>query len=204
MPEYWFEERAETSTHWVSTARLRIGFAWTGDRWTHRILASVGGEWMIVASAHEIDPSPSAPGRVVSPAYQQFHFQRTDAGAFALVVGQSGAHHFAASFQVDDDAASRIRVDVADRVRAPDAALACTYRVHLPPSTVVDASPAHVEWEVAGAGRLVISQAGPPDRPGRLVLAELGRSATELQITEDAEPGAPALRCRYAWRIEKS
>src|SRR4051794_35617311 len=101
MPDYRQEESPDR-IHWISSESHRIGFQWTGDRWAHSIWIRTGGDWIRVASSLEHDPSPSSPGRVGCPAYQQFHYQEGASGAVAMLVGQAGPHHFSASFQFEE------------------------------------------------------------------------------------------------------
>ncbi len=101
----------------------------------------------------EGDPERDDPTRVISPAYQQLQFQ-TDGPKIiqALLVGQSGPHHFSAVFAMEEagkpdhvlwpDGAFGgiyIGIDVADRCREPVDALASTYNVAATSSNLVGA-----------------------------------------------------------------
>src|SRR4051812_43482649 len=178
MPEYSAEDRSDRCTRTIRTARLQLSFCWGIDRWHHEVSVRSGAKWLRVAGSSELGPAPDRPGRVSCPAYQQFHYQDGDGRGFALLVGQSGLHHFSASFEVEDGpAASQIRVDVADRVRVDDPWLACTYLAFRTPFAMTVDAPARIAWEIPEAGRLTLSQAGPADRPSRVVVGELTREA---------------------------
>src|SRR5437868_6250030 len=77
---------------------LRLEFRWAADRWTHAIDGVSESGLVRIVRAIEGDPDRDDPARVVSPAYQQLHFQSADGLAQALLVGQSGLHHFSAVF----------------------------------------------------------------------------------------------------------
>lgn len=190
--------RLEQSEHAgaIVLSGFRLAFAWTGDRWTHWI--ELGDVPRRAASAVEGGEADD-PARVVSPAYQQLHFQAGGPGepALALLVGQSGRHHFSAAFAVKEmgGEAVEVVVDVADRCREPIEALACTYRVDLPSGDLVAADPVRAEWSISG-GRLAF-EAMPP---GRIGLAEAGRSATHVQAEARIDPDARTQRCVFLWR----
>jgi hypothetical protein len=132
----------------IVTPDLRLGFRWSGDRWAHAIDLRPG-PWQTVATSVEGEESDGpGPSR---PAYQQLHLQRDGGAAVALAVGQSGDHHYAASFRVEyrawrpphDDPHDRsvaqdrfrsvVTIDVADRCRSRAGATEAQYRVHSPP-----------------------------------------------------------------------
>jgi hypothetical protein len=178
----------------IVTPRLRLTFQWTGDRWSHAL------EWpgVVVARSVESDPrrERDEPARVISPAYQQVGFQRNGARVQALLVGQAGAHHFAAAFTVKEiGGATIVEVDVADRCRSDVSALASTYAVSLTSSDLRDADPARIVWEIAGE-RLTFESAEPPSL---LTLAEAGRSATRVQAGATIRPETATQRWAYRW-----
>ena len=102
----------------IATPGLRLAFRWQMDRWLHAV--EVGPSLRPVAWPIEGDPTRDDPSRVVSPAYQQLEFQEGGGGHQALLVGQSGPHHFSAVFTVrGGEKGAEISVDVADRCRSP-------------------------------------------------------------------------------------
>jgi len=193
-------------TRSIVAGGLRLAFRWTGDRWEHALERRQPGEArpLVVARTIEGDPDRDDPARVVSPTYQQLEFQGDGATRQALLVGQSGPHHFSAVFAVEevprDDrpGASRviiIRVDVADRCRTPVEALACTYLVDAVSDDLVDAGPSLIAWDL-GPDRLTFAAT----EPARVALAEGGRRATQVQALAGPAPGSSTRRCLYSWR----
>jgi hypothetical protein len=178
----------------IVTPTLRLAFRWVDDRWTHSIEPGPSG--VPIARTIEGDPARDDPSRVVSPAYQQLEFQEGGGGMQALLVGQSGPHHFSAVFTVEEsEGGTDIMADVADRCRAPIQALACTYWVDVRSGDIVDASPSGIQWSIA-SGRLAFEVSSP----GSAQLSEAGRRATRVQANASLVPGAYTHRCLYRWR----
>lgn len=180
--------------HAIVTSRLCLTFQWTVDRWSHAL------EWPGVGAARSVESDPrrerDEPARVISPAYQQVGFQRDGARVQALLVGQAGAHHFAAAFTVQETGgATVVEVDVADRCRSDVSALASTYAISLTSSDLRDADPARIVWETGGE-RLTFESAEPPSL---LTLAEAGRSATRVQAGATIHPETATQRWAYRW-----
>ena len=174
---------------------FRLAFLWSVDRWTHAL--EVGDPLQSGVSAFERGEGDD-PCRVVSPAYQQLHFQGGDGGpAQALLVGQSGRHHFSAVYSVEGgiDGAVEVSVDVADRFAGGVEALGCTYRVDLSSGDLISANPEGAVWSVGG-GRLTFGAT----EPGSIGLAESGRSATIVQASAGIDPRARTQRLRFHWR----
>jgi len=179
----------------IATPTLRLAFRWVGDRWTHAL--EVGRDARVpIAWPIEGDPARDDPARVVSPAFQQLEFQEAGSGLQALLVGQSGPHHFSAVFTVEESGGgAAVTVDVADRCRGPVEALASTYWVDAVSGDLVDADESAIRWSVAG-GRLGF-EATPPTRAQ---LSEAGRRATRVQATAPIVAGVHTHRCIYRWR----
>lgn len=176
---------------------LLLEFQWTGDRWAHAL--GIGPDLARVARTVEGDPRRDDPARVVSPAYQQIQFQSGPEGAQALLVGQSGPHHFSAVFTVrDGPGEAGVEVDVADRCRAEVVALACTYRLVLPAGDLIEADAARLVWEPAhlGPGRLALEAPAP----ARVAFDEAGRRAIHVQAEARIDPARHTQRCVYRWR----
>jgi hypothetical protein len=178
----------------IVTPTLRLAFRWVDDRWVHSI--EPGRSGIPIAWTIEGDPSRDDPSRVVSPAYQQLEFQEGGRGLQALLVGQSGPHHFSAVFTVEEsEGGTDIAADVADRCRVPIQALACTYWVDVRSGDLLDADTSGIQWSIA-SGRLAFGASSP----GSAQLSEAGRRATRVQANASLVPGAYTHRCLYQWR----
>lgn len=130
----------------IVTPELRLRFTRLGDRWTHA-LDIRPGPWQTLAEAVEWVSADEDPTRVVSPTYQELHFQQDGAAVLALLVGQAGPHHFSASVRVThrvyaqdkshdfgmEYSESCVEFDAADRCRAEVQSVECNYLVHEPP-----------------------------------------------------------------------
>jgi hypothetical protein len=185
----------------IAAGSLRLAFRWTGHSWLHAVEHLDRDESIprVLALSREGDVARDDPRRVVSPAYQQIHFQGEGPVVQALLVGQSGPHHVSAVFDFEEHARGEvtIRVDVADRCREPVDALASTYVVGARSDALVEADPARAAWSF-GPGRLTFA-AIPP---ARVALAEAGRLATSIQALAGPQPGAATRRYLYTWRWE--
>jgi hypothetical protein len=178
----------------IVTPTLRLAFRWSEDRWIHAI--EPGRSGVPIAWTIEGDPSRDDPSRVVSPAYQQLEFQERGRAIQALLVGQSGPHHFSAVFNVEEsEGGTDIEADVADRCRVPIQAMACTYWVDVRSGDLVDADPSGIQWSL-DSGRLAFGASSP----GSAQLSEAGRRATRVQASASLVPGAYTHRCVYRWR----
>jgi hypothetical protein len=177
---------------------IRLTFEWQGDRWVHRLIQQKVDQSIrrILASTTEGDPDRDEPTRVVSPTYQQLQFQAEGSSWQALLVGQSGPHHFSAVFTLVEEIFGdvSIHVDVADRCRGQVEALASTYTVNARPDELADASPIRASWDF-GPSRLTFV-ARPP---AQVVVAEAGRLATSIQALAGDDPGSATRRLLYYW-----
>jgi hypothetical protein len=185
----------------IESGDFNLSFRWTGARWEHWLEHRGRGllRPRVLAFAVEGDAVRGDPARVISPAYQQLHFQREGEAVQALLVGQSGPHHFSAVFHFEDRASGEVRigVDVADRCRSPIEVLASTYTVDARSDDLVGASPSLAAWDFEPA-RLTFS-AVPPSQ---VSLAEAGRRATQVQALAPPDPGSPTRRFLYTWHWE--
>ena len=187
----------------ISAESLRLAFRWTGHSWTHAIelKGSTSGRPRVLAVALEGDPERDDPARVVSPAYQQLHFQEAEGSSLqALVVGQSGPHHFSAVFTFEEREGGTIAigVDVADRCRGVVEALASTYTVDARSDELIEASPSQAAWDF-DAGRLTFAAI----LPAQVALAEAGRRATQMaQALAGPQAGSSTRRYLYTWLWE--
>jgi hypothetical protein len=176
---------------------FRLDFAWVGDRWAHALQTRAGPDWSPLARAVEGSVNGDDPTHVVGPAYQQFHWQAD--GGRAMLLGQSGPHHFSAVFAVRrDGGAIVVDVELADRCRAAVAALACTYTVESPPAELVEAESGHASWERSGSGRLTFEAIAP----ARVAVAEAGRHRTRVQAVAALDPTGQTHRCSYRWHYQ--
>jgi hypothetical protein len=196
-----------TDRHAIVTSTFRLRLDWTGDRWVHALDVSRRGAWTCLVQSFECDPEKLRPDHVVSPAYQQVQFQRGEKGVQALLVGQSGPHHFSAVLNLKSDVDSRVvlEVDVADRCRAPLLGLAATYQVNLLATDVSAAGPEGVVWLPAGEDEtLSFGPTGPPERRARILLSEVGRARVVVQADTPIVPDASTHRLYYQWGWETS
>jgi hypothetical protein len=195
------DERAIVAPH------LRVVFRRAGNRWTHTVDIRGPGPWSTLAEAVEWDPTRADPTRVVSPVFQEVHFQRDGEDALALLVGQSGSHHFSASFRVlqDLDGAeyprSRVEVDVADRCRSGLTALASTYRVDgAVAGLLLGPGNASYVWEpnCAGSYDACLRMLPGVAIPARIALTE-GHRGWQAQVEAEIDPTSKTQRFRYEW-----
>ncbi len=177
---------------------IRLAFRWTGERWVHSIEHWKVGETVgrVLALSFEGDSLPKDPARVISPVYQQIHFQGEGPQRQALLVGQSGPHHFSAVFTFEERVGGdvSIDVDVADRCRGIVDSLAATYTVDARSDELLDADQSVAVWDFE-PGRLtfaVVSEA-------QCSLVEAGRRATHVQVLAATHPTSSTHRIRYQW-----
>ena len=177
---------------------LRLAFRWTGERWVHRLELQERDQVIprVLAASVEGDPDRDDPTRVVSPAYQQLHFQEDGRSMQALLVGQSGPHHFSAVFTLVEEIFGdvSIHVDVADRCRGPVEAFASTYAVNARSDELADASPIKASWNF---GPDCLAFVARP--PAQVAVAEAGRLATSIQALAGPDPGSATRRLLYDW-----
>lgn len=189
---------------------IRLVFTFTDDRWSHIVLADRLGvlPHALLASHDDDSEEPTDDSTPVRPVYQQLHFQPTDDGFLALLVGQSGHEHFSASihFVESEDGTTHIDFDIAGRrTRDPAGApgLAPTYVVNLPLVAIEEASHRLVRW-VGGdpRGHLMIGTVEAEPNATIVLVSEAGRRGSLVQIYTPGEPVAGARRCRYCWTWE--
>ena len=125
----------------IVTPCCRLVFRRDGERWTHSLISLPTGERLL--ESLESDPDRDDPMRVISPSFQDLHFQDSREGlVLAMLVGQSGPHHFSAVFQVEmvegpivdgvpvrPGSNCQISADVAVRSRSAFESLTSTYSV---------------------------------------------------------------------------
>ncbi len=181
----------------IVVAGLRLEFRRLADRWTHALEIDADPGRRRLLQAVEGDADRDDPARVVSPTYQELHLQQDGSAVLALLVGQSGPHHFSAAFTVREEAgAIVIEADVADRCRSGIAVLSCTYVVEATSGDLLDADTAQASWSLPDLGRLAFEVVAP----GSLALAEGGRRGTQVQAGARITPDAQTHRCQYLWR----
>jgi hypothetical protein len=124
-----------------------VVFHWDRDRWVHYLELDDMGRTFGIAQTVEGDHDRDDPAHVVSPVYQQLELKPETEARRALLMGQSGPHHFSAVFEFRETReAVALEVDVADRCRAQIATLACTYQMSLAPKSLVSAGGEHMMW----------------------------------------------------------
>jgi hypothetical protein len=178
---------------------LRLEFRWTGDRWTHSLDVGSDDHYETIVRAFNIAPELENPASVVSPAFQQVEFQGERDRRSALLLGQSGPHHFSAVFQVwERDNEAGVDVDLADRCRYDLDRLACTYHVLLNSGELQSADDRSIAWQSPrfGGGGLVLEALGST----RVALAEGGRAATRVQALGELNRAGATHRCTFRWR----
>jgi hypothetical protein len=186
--------------HAIEARGLRMRFFWRQDRWVHELDIGGEGAWSCLVRTIEGDPDRDDPGRVVSPTYQQFHLTSDGAGTNrALLVGQSGPHHFSAVFTVaEGPGGATVEVDVADRCRSPIEALASSYWIDLPAIRLVDADASTVVWQPDPAREDLLRFEGADSC--RVAMAEAGRRAAKVQAEARLAEGTATQRFLYRWR----
>ncbi len=187
----------------IGTAAFRLEFVWIGDRWTHGLLTGpvppAPGTWQPLVLAVESDPARDGPRRVVSPTFQELHLETGGDAPRALLVGQSGPHHFSAVFTVQERAVGvTIEVEVADRCRAEIDAMASTYQVDRPPGALREATPAQATWDLGDPTANVLVFEGVAS--AQVGVSEGGRRATRVQAGTVIEPRRATHCWSYRWR----
>ena len=201
----------------IVAGAFRLAFTWLGDRWVHSLEFQGPNvpSHRVLAISVEGDPDRDDPARVVSPAYQDLQFQEAGSTWQALLVGQSGPHHFSAVFEVEQRFPAEVpdqtrpgrpqevfvRVDVADRCRSAVQALASTYTVDASSSELVDAQPTIAAWDLGPHQLTVVSTRawGPTE----LAIAEAGRRATQVQAFVRLDPTDVTHRFQYLWHWDQ-
>jgi hypothetical protein len=188
---------------------FRLVFLWDVDRWAHALIAGPEGQGKLLVRSFAREATADDPRQVAEPAFQQLHFQHERNAALALLVGQSGSHHFSASFRIVEDAAVWVEVDVADRhTRASDHGplpLACPYVVDLPFASLQEASHKLAVWACREPqGRLSVAAQDSAPTPTLIISSEASSHASLVQPIAGFNPEAPAQRCRFTWCWERS
>lgn len=183
----------------VEAAGFRLVFRWIGDRWTHALELDQAPSRRPIIRVLEGDTDREGPSRIVSPAYQQLQFQEVGNTLQALLVGQSGPHHFSGVFSVQEgDGKVSVDVEVADRCRSEVLALASTYVVDLTTGSILEANPSTLIWNpgTVEGGRLTLSAR----EPSRVDLREAGPRALQAQVAAQLQTGQRTHRWDYSWQ----
>jgi len=189
-----FEERGDRRS--IVCDDFTLDFERVNDRWTHAIALTLLGLPHTIARSVEWDDRRDDPSRVISPVFQELHFQTDVSGIHqALLVGMSGNHHFSAVFSFGESTEGvAIDVDVADRVRGDVVAVGSTYSVSLASGDLVACDESKIVWGVADHRLLFVA-----GRDVQIGLAEAGRQATHVQAGIVVKPVSPTHRWRYSW-----
>lgn len=203
----------------VATSRFAVDLAFQNDRYIHEIALLDSTERIVVArsaepsanlAAHESSNRPENQGAEV-PVHQEAHFPRSNPGRTALLVGQSGVHHYSLSIHLiedDDRRRARIEFDHADRLaRIPTEGirdLSVLYFINLPIVDATEVDTERVRWITREpSGLLTIETLREADRPTRIVVAEAGRRGAWIEIAPRATSEFTR-RCRYVWTWEEA
>jgi hypothetical protein len=182
----------------IGTLDFRLDFHWRGDRWVHELAVASAGGFVRVVQSFESDPERDDPRRVVSPTYQQMEIQDSPNGPGALLLGQSGQHHFSAVFSVRElGRGVEVEVDVADRCRTPVEALAATYKVLLATGDLQGATAERVVWQPSWGNAAELHLIGTETT--RVIVAEGGRQGMRVQADAALDPKDSTHRCKYRW-----
>lgn len=198
MADPAFALRSTDDFRQIAGPSARLTFRRFEGRWTHEV--AFGPSATALAQAVEHDPARDDPSRLVSPAYQEFHWQPDLDAARSFLTGQLTPHHFSAVVTPHPEpGGASIEFDVAGRSRAEIVAFACTYDVDADPGALVDAGPSAIAWESPdawGPGRLEFAV----EPPGAVVLGEGTRRGVRVQALAPLTPGVHTRRCVYRWR----
>lgn len=212
------DETTAPPTERIATSRLAVDFVFHNDRYIHEIALVDSGKRLVLARSAEPSAGRETDGAIPRqndgsdvPVHQEAHFPRSDPGRTALLVGQSGVHHYSLSIHLIEDEnrrRARIEFDHADRLaRIPTEGLrdlSVLYFINLP---IVDASEVETErvrWITREpSGVLTIETLREADRPTRIVVAEAGRRGAWIEIAPHPTTDA-GRRCRYVWTWEET
>jgi hypothetical protein len=181
---------------------FRLQFVWRTDRWQHRISVESGGETRCLAATPDADDST---GGVLSPTFQHIQVPDRDPSSesvVALLVGQSGTHHFSGAFTLRKTTEGiLVQAELADRTGRHDAPVASHYLVDLAPGSLIEAREGVVRWPIPGRDGWTIEFEAEP--PARLDLSEAGRRRCLVQASR-VEPSVGQTRCwSYAWLLRR-
>ena len=194
----------------IRTSCFELRFWYHENHWRHEIIS--GGATASIPRIVPVGPLVDEfdHGRVVNPTYQQIHLDRDrQGGVRAMLVGQSGPHHFSAVFLVtESEGGATIDVDVADRCLAPTHALAATYEVATSPgqwNAVAATDPAGREQTniVLDASDPVCHLVFAVDPPGLAALDAASPARVRVQALAHLDPSQQTQRFRYRWRWVK-
>jgi hypothetical protein len=216
------EIRFEQGDGWqaLSSGPLRVEFRWRGDRWGHTVLlASASGWQAVVRSVEQSAEASSSHARIggedlpKTPALQQLHVDRMDCGLCVMGVGQSGGHHFAAAFTLQETP-PRLCVDVADRIRDGDgespitsayelvAHRSCSADFRIEPAMQSETS---FTWRPRdlGESRVCLRTQPVPDHPVAAVAVHLGKAGASRIQVKPRSPSRAGTTRRWVYGIER-
>lgn len=190
----------------IATPDLRLLFRWSGDRWSHALEVRDGSDWQGFAESVEADADRDNPSRIISPTYQEIQWRQEENSAFALLTGSFGPHHFSTVFRMFEPrikgGQSVFHVDITDRYRSEVEALASTYRILSPPSTLRDATPVGAYWSLPGeTDSILLGCSNDDELPARISLAEAGRGQMLAQVEAIPRELGNTQRFLYWWSL---
>jgi hypothetical protein len=166
---------------------LQVEFEWIKDRFVHRVLALVAGEWTPLLESSEGDDHNLWPP---SPALQQLSIEPmpNDRRA-ALAVGMSGKSHYSISIDADQ-VSPRLSYDVACRYTEQPEFIGSSFRLHGKTQQVDDQT---VAIAISDDRQLRIQII-----PSEVAQQTMTLANGELQINAAAETAPATVRWRFA------
>ncbi len=180
----------------IITSCFHYQFHWMGDHWKQEIV-SVGG-CQAIPKIWSIEGliSHDAGLRPASPAYQRLIIEQDPADVIvAHLDGQSGSHHYAASFRFEEQPEGVVvAVEVEDRCADADQPLTATYLIESSAGHLIQGEAATITWPHPEA-RLVF-EAEPP---AVVEANEAGMGTIRLRALAGPDLGADVHTLRYRW-----
>ncbi len=205
---------------------LSVRFRRQGYRWTYAIEAGTD-PCVTIAKPVEWDTAGDDPTRVISPVYQEIHFQ--GGGDEALLVGMAGSHYFSASVRgshslkyvyehgtVFGYAESEFEFDIASRCSTRTDVIECNFEILIPPadyhfgnSKDAEASQGFVnDWRDSlvwllpgGETDLRLTLRGAVDPSTRVALMDRTPRAWSARIAPEKLVTSGTNRIYYTWSL---
>lgn len=191
----------------IGTSGFKLVFHWVEDRWAHAILVGEAPETHLAVRSIEGGVIGYDAREIAEPVYQEVNIGRDGDAAVALLIGQSGRHHFSATFRLVEMGTNiSVHADIADRQTRPlpePRPLACTYVVESPPNCIEESSHKFVRWSCSHpAGRLVIAAADSMPTSTIVLTDDAGPDACLVRPIARFDLEATTQRSRFTWTWE--